>query len=73
MNTFLTVLAWVFLVVCSIRIHSIVFGERSLRDQMLLETVERLGGTPIYDAIKIPIVVVLICVSWIISTFINWC
>lgn len=68
METFLTILAWIFLVLCAFRIAGICVGSKE--QSVAVRIAEMHGLNPVGDALVKPIIILLICAAWLISTFI---
>jgi len=71
MEMFVTILAYIFTVVCLVRILAVTFADRTVVEQAVLDTAKSMGQNIIFDTIKLPALVLIVCVVWIITTFIN--
>ena len=56
------------LVLCLIRIGGIIFGSRDEQEKVLIKHAEKLGINLIVEALKLPVIGVIICIAWLIST-----
>ena len=67
METFLTVLSWVFLMLFLIRAYFIIWAKRSAQEQMIIKMAENSGIYPIADALRVPFIGIIICGAWILA------
>lgn len=70
MEKFITILAWVFLVLSLIRILAVLFLPKNEIEQFLIKQAEMYGRDLIVEIIRVPIIVFIICFTWIISIYI---
>ena len=65
MDLFFTIIAWAFLVIAIIRMVGIYFGAQDRKAQLHLARM--VGQTPVLDAVRVPLLTIVMCVAWIIS------
>ena len=65
MYTFITILAFTFIILTTVRIIGIYYG---LKEHIqLIMLAEAAGGTPVQDALLWPVITWIICASWLTS------
>ena len=64
MNSFITILAWAFGALCILRVVGIYYGAKEYAG--LIRFAEALGGNPVGDALKWPVIIFIICVAWLV-------
>ena len=69
MNIFLTVVAVVFLILTSTRIYFLLFGKMSEVEKLAIKMAETYGYDPVAGALKLPAIVWIVCLCWIVSRF----
>ena len=70
METFITILAYIFAAATLIRILAVTLAKRSAQEQLIINAAEAMGQNVIMDTIRWPVIIFVVCVSWIVSTFI---
>ena len=65
METFFSVLAWIFLIIAVIRLIGVYFGAKE--NAGLIRLAEAMGEYPIHDALKLPIITIIVCLAWLFT------
>lgn len=67
MYNFLTMLSILFIVLGVIRIFGIAHGMKDPHQRRMIALAEKLGENPIGEALTKAIILILVCLSWLIS------
>jgi len=70
METFITILAVFFILISGARIFFVISNDDP-ETEMLVLVAERLGGDPVGEALKWPVITFIVSLAWLISLIFN--